>query len=185
MLVICYLRDHSPPPADRGAGTFRPGCDSVIWPLTTPHSSIHLQLACAAKRGFALINPASSGDDKPTVTYLAQPLPEEQLRYTRFNDGACDAKGRFFAGTLLSSAPNHEFGGSLYRYDPGTDVCELIDDDNITVSLPFLYQSLPHCTRRTPMDWVGALITRRCTRLRNHLANISRLCLPGTSRVHL
>jgi hypothetical protein len=160
-------------------------CDPEDWPLTTHHPSIHSQLACAAKRGFALINPASSEGDKPTITYLAQPLPGERFQYTRFNDGACDAKGRFLAGTLLSPTPDHEFGGSLYRYDPGTGVCELIDDDNLTVSLSNLHLSLPHCICRTPMDWGGALTTRPCTWPRNVAHQHLTPQLPGTSQVLL
>ena len=146
---------------------------------------IRSQLACAARRGFALINPTSPDHDKPTITYLAQPLSGERLKYTRFNDGACDAKGRFLAGTLLSPTPDHEFGGSLYRYDPGTGVCEIIDDDDLTVSLLCRYPGPPHCTRRTPMDWGGVQITRRCTLPQNlpyqHLTPLP----PGTSQVHL
>ena len=36
---------------------------------------------------------------------------------TRFNDGRCDAKGRFMAGTMY--APKDAFKGALYQFDQG------------------------------------------------------------------
>lgn len=62
------------------------------------------------RRGFALFNPAT--DDEPR--YLHQPEPERAAN--RFNDGKCDAQGRFWAGSMdfACEAPT----GALYRYDP-------------------------------------------------------------------
>lgn len=68
------------------------------------------------------------------LTHLAQPLSETQRLYTRFNDGACDAKGRFLAGTLRSTSSEIEFGGTLYRYDPSDGTCIVLDDEDITDS---------------------------------------------------
>jgi D-xylonolactonase len=76
-------------------------------------------LLITLRRGFALFDPALP-DTAPT--YLHQPEPE--LTGNRFNDGKCDARGRFWAGTMDAAceAPT----GSLYRYqlhekDPGGD----------------------------------------------------------------
>lgn len=47
------------------------------------------QLACAAKRGFGLLEPR----EKPqTIRYLKATFDEAELQYIRFNDGACDPK---------------------------------------------------------------------------------------------
>ncbi|PPQ88653.1 hypothetical protein CVT25_010229 [Psilocybe cyanescens] len=74
-------------------------------------------LACAAAQGFALLK----GDSK--ISYLYKPLSSEYTPFTRFNDGGCDSKGRFFAGTLY----NKEEGipGQLYKYDPATSSCKI------------------------------------------------------------
>jgi D-xylonolactonase len=67
-------------------------------------------LILTLRRGFALFDPAAGGEPR----YLHQPEPA--LPGNRFNDGKCDAQGRFWAGTM-------DFGceaptGALYRYDP-------------------------------------------------------------------
>ena len=52
----------------------------------TPDVNINThQLACAAKRGFGLL------ENPPKITYISQPFTEFQ-KYKRFNDGACDPK---------------------------------------------------------------------------------------------
>lgn len=65
------------------------------------------------------------------ISYLSKPIAQEDLPYTRFNDGGCDRKGRFFAGTIF----NEEMGipGKLYRYDPATESCEVVDEGPFTV----------------------------------------------------
>lgn len=67
-------------------------------------------LVVTLRRGFALFDPALGGQPH----YWHQPEPE--LPGNRFNDGKCDARGRFWAGTMdfACAAPT----GALYRYDP-------------------------------------------------------------------
>ncbi|MEP6770303.1 MAG: SMP-30/gluconolactonase/LRE family protein [Polaromonas sp.] len=67
-------------------------------------------LIVTLRRGFALFDPASGGEPR----YMHQ--PEAELPGNRFNDGKCDAQGRFWAGTMDFDcvAPT----GALYRYDP-------------------------------------------------------------------
>jgi sugar lactone lactonase YvrE len=89
-----------------------------------------VQLACVTGSGFALIEQDS--DSRPKLTYLAQPLSERESRTTRFNDGACDGKGRFLAATLESKHEGNEFGGILYQYDPSDGSCKVLDDQDIT-----------------------------------------------------
>lgn len=86
-----------------------------------------VQLACATKRGFAVIEYDNGG--QPKLNYLARPLKDNPRREQaqRFNDGACDVKGRFFAGTLVSHDP--PFNGQLWCYDPVIGEAKLVDDD--------------------------------------------------------
>jgi xylono-1,5-lactonase len=67
-------------------------------------------LVLTLRQGFALFDPASGEPPR----YLCKPEPE--LPCNRFNDGKCDAQGRFWAGTMdfACEAPT----GSLYRFDP-------------------------------------------------------------------
>ncbi|KAL1683850.1 hypothetical protein EV122DRAFT_286105 [Schizophyllum commune] len=95
-------------------------------------------LACTTQRGFALIHPASDlQSNRPQLEYLAEPLPPALLPYTRFNDGACDSRGRYFAGSVFNKA-REEVVGKLYRYDParkGTDeACVVVDEGPFTDS---------------------------------------------------
>jgi len=66
-------------------------------------------LLMAMKRGFAFVDPD---------TGLAVPLydPEADKPGNRFNDGKCDSRGRFWAGTMDDAEV--EKTGSLYRFDP-------------------------------------------------------------------
>ena len=66
----------------------------------------------AMKPGFAFVDAAGK------VEIIAR--PEASMPSNRFNDGACDACGRFWAGTMddEEKAPS----GHLYRLDPGGSV---------------------------------------------------------------
>jgi xylono-1,5-lactonase len=66
-------------------------------------------LIITLRRGFALFDPATGTEPR----YLHQPEPA--LPGNRFNDGKCDAQGRFWGGTMdfACEAPT----GSLYRFD--------------------------------------------------------------------
>ena len=68
-------------------------------------------LVVTLRRGLALFDPAS-----PTVAprYLHQPEPERTAN--RFNDGKCDAAGRFWGGTMDFACESPT--GALYRFDP-------------------------------------------------------------------
>ncbi|KAJ3788014.1 regucalcin [Lentinula aff. detonsa] len=100
-------------------------------PYDVPITSIVLRrdapgLAGTTAEGFALLNLDGS------VEYLARPLPEEHVSFTRFNDGGCDAKGRYIAGTVYS--PGHGIPGKLYMYDPENQLCTTIDEGPFTDS---------------------------------------------------
>ncbi|KAJ3879062.1 hypothetical protein F5051DRAFT_214467 [Lentinula edodes] len=110
--------------------------NTVDFTLTTdlynvPITSIVLRrdspgLAATTARGFALLNPDGS------IEYLAQPLPEEHVPFTRFNDGTCDVRGRYIAGTVYS--PEHGIPGKLYMYDPDNQICTTVDEGPFTDS---------------------------------------------------
>ena len=86
-----------------------------------------MQLACAAAQGFALL------EENSTLTYLSKPLPSQDIPFIRFNDGGCDSKGRFFAGTIYNK--DKGISGKLYRYDPSKGSCEIVDKGPFTVCL--------------------------------------------------
>ena len=68
-------------------------------------------LLVTLRRGFAFFDPAKP---ERAPGYLHQPEPS--LPGNRFNDGKCDARGRFWGGTMdfACEAPT----GALYRFDP-------------------------------------------------------------------
>ncbi len=63
-------------------------------------------LVLATEQGFGFFDPASR-----TLTAIGD--PEQDKPETRFNDGAVDRRGRFWAGTL-----GDPFNNNLYRLDP-------------------------------------------------------------------
>ncbi|TFK77017.1 regucalcin [Pluteus cervinus] len=83
-------------------------------------------LACAAAQGFGILGGDSS------LSYLNKPLSPADAPHTRFNDGACDSQGRFFAGTVFSE--QHGVTGKLYCYDPALGTCEVVDPGPFTDS---------------------------------------------------
>jgi L-arabinonolactonase len=66
----------------------------------------------ALRTGFALL-------DLETEKLTPLLNPEADRPYTRFNDGKCDRRGRFWAGTMDEEAPNTR--AALYRLDPAGD----------------------------------------------------------------
>ena len=83
-------------------------------------------LVLALRRGIAFFDPATG-----ELTRGLEPEPERTGN--RFNDGKCDAQGRFWAGTM-------DFGtthptGALYRFDPdGT--CDRLEDGYVVTNGP-------------------------------------------------
>ncbi|GFZ47422.1 hypothetical protein JCM24511_05166 [Saitozyma sp. JCM 24511] len=71
-----------------------------------------------------------------TTKTLSKPLPEEFVAdgTTRFNDGGCDPKGRFFAGSMaLPELQDGKKRGVMWRIDPDgkqTPVMDNIDTSN-------------------------------------------------------
>jgi sugar lactone lactonase YvrE len=79
-------------------------------------------LVLAQRVGFASLELDSVG-----LTPLAS--PSEELSTNRFNDGKCDPRGRFLAGTMDMGETDPT--GSLYSFD-GTSITKLLS--NVTIS---------------------------------------------------
>jgi sugar lactone lactonase YvrE len=74
-------------------------------------------LALALRDGFALIDP---GRGEPR---LVAPV-EQERSWARMNGGACDARGRFWAGTM--SLRGDTRNAALYRLDPDLTVTRVL-----------------------------------------------------------
>ena len=88
--------------------------DTVVITLDRQVGAVGLRdaggLVLAVREGFATWEPG-----QPDVTVVASPLGSNSL--CRMNDGACDAAGRFWAGSMaLQDGVLGE--GSLYRLEP-------------------------------------------------------------------
>ena len=75
-------------------------------------------LVLAVREGFATWRPGQAG-----VDVVARPLGSNSL--CRMNDGACDAAGRFWAGSMALQEDVLR-AGSLYRLDPDGSIVEVL-----------------------------------------------------------
>jgi sugar lactone lactonase YvrE len=75
-------------------------------------------LVLALRDGFALTD---AGDDRPPR--VVAPV-EAHRPYTRMNDGACDSRGRFWAGTMALAGDTR--AAALYRLDPDLSVARVL-----------------------------------------------------------
>lgn len=80
-------------------------------------------LTVAAEHGFYTIHP-----DKEQWTPIAD--PEQHLPENRFNDGKCDAKGRFWAGTMHNGGKENE--GALYCLHTDFSVRKVLEPVSIS-----------------------------------------------------
>lgn len=109
----------------------RPGSGEVrVWNLPERIGSFALRegggLVCAFESGFAFFDPESE-----RIDWIAR--PEAHLPGNRFNDGKCDRKGRFWAGTMDDSLSAHT--AALYRLDPDLSVHKMDSGVGISNSL--------------------------------------------------
>lgn len=103
-ILGCRLHRFDPVSGVQASWTFAEEISALAERVQAPGLIVTL------RRGFALFDPATGGAPR----YLHQPEPG--LATNRFNDGKCDAQGRFWGGTMdfACEAPS----GALYRYDP-------------------------------------------------------------------
>ena len=83
-------------------------------------------LVCALASGFAFFDPVSG-----RIDWIDK--PEAGIARNRFNDGKCDRKGRFWAGTMDDRLEEHT--GALYRLDTDLTVHRLVGSIGISNSL--------------------------------------------------
>ena len=98
------------------------GRDTVVITLDRQVGAVGLRetggLVLAVREGFATWEPG-----QPDVTVLASPLGSNSL--CRMNDGACDAAGRFWAGSM--ALQEDVLGaGALYRLEPDGTAVEVV-----------------------------------------------------------
>jgi sugar lactone lactonase YvrE len=96
---------------------YRPeGGETRSWSLPEPVGALALRrrggLILALQSGFAFFDP-----DSGELQRLFDPEPGSPQN--RLNDGKCDARGRFWAGTMHD--PEQDPTGHLYRLDPDLD----------------------------------------------------------------
>lgn len=94
------------------------------------------QLLICAKHGFYFLNPETE-----ELTAIVD--PESDLHENRFNDGKCDVKGRFWAGSMSTSTEDSFEKGSLYRLQPDLSIQAMVP--NVTCSNGIAW-SLDHTT---------------------------------------
>jgi sugar lactone lactonase YvrE len=89
------------------------GGETRRWPLPEPVGALALRsrggLLLALRSGFAFFDP-----DTGMLQRLFDPEPENPDN--RLNDGKCDVRGRFWAGSMHD--PEQDPSGHLYRLDP-------------------------------------------------------------------
>lgn len=83
-------------------------------------------MVLALRSGFAYFD-LEGGDVTPIND------PEADKPFTRFNDGKCDRRGRFWAGTMDEDGPNTR--GALYRLDPNGEYQQIKSDVGISNGL--------------------------------------------------
>lgn len=81
-------------------------------------------LVCAVREGFGLLS------DRGELSMLASPLKD--LPYLQMNDGAVDAVGRFWAGSMSPDLDNHPEAGALYSLDPHGTVTETVSGVSVS-----------------------------------------------------
>ena len=81
-------------------------------------------LVIAGASGFRFLD-TKTGEIEPWID------PESGLPGTRFNDGKCDPKGRFWAGSMDLGKPRQPIG-ALYRLDTDHSVDKLFDEVSVS-----------------------------------------------------
>lgn len=111
----------------------------------------------ATDRGFSFFDPAEN-----TLTAIGD--PEAHKPETRFNDGAVDRAGRFWAGTLGDAKNNNLYrlnpDGTIHRVETGIDISNGIgwSPDNRTM---YYVDSMPGLIYAYDFDLASGDITHR------------------------
>lgn len=120
-------------------------------------------LVMATKNGFALWD-----EQHKELKFIAQPYGDDPGM--RFNDGAVDARGRFWAGSMRNDEPSES--GTLYRLDPDGSLHEMITKVGVPNGIGWspdntiMYFTDSHPSQRTIFAYdydieTGAIANRR------------------------
>ncbi len=112
-------------------------------PSRLPCSAKNGGLVLAAKSGFWLFDPE-------TGLRTAILDPEEHMPENRFNDGATDMQGRFWAGTMKDGSASEQVG-AFYRLDPDLSVTKWRDGFFTTNGMAFFLQMVAKCIAQIVM----------------------------------
>lgn len=93
---------------------------------------VHGGLVMATKEGFAFWHWQTQAGTQSHLEFIANANPEVSKPHNRFNDGAVDCQGRFWAGTMCEGYEDCEGAGSLYRLDP--DLSVSVMETGLTIS---------------------------------------------------
>ena len=100
---------------------------SRSWAMSAPVGCLALRsgggIITAGAFGFAFLDPETGAVEK-----LHDPEPDQPD--SRLNDGRCDRRGRFWAGSMIETFDRA--GGALYRFDPNRSCHRMVE--GLTVS---------------------------------------------------
>ncbi|MFY4775363.1 SMP-30/gluconolactonase/LRE family protein [Metabacillus sp. RGM 3146] len=105
------------------------------------------EVALAMENGFHLLNL-----DTEELTFLKD--PEEHIKENRFNDGKCDAMGRFWAGTMDKDGEGNT--GSLYCLDHNLKIRKIETNLGISNGLAWNKENTTFYFIDTPTQSVAA-----------------------------
>lgn len=105
------------------------------------------EVVLALENGFHLLNL-----DTEELTFLKD--PEEDMPENRFNDGKCDAMGRFWAGTMDKDGESN--AGSLYCLDRNLEIRTIESDLGISNGLAWNKENTVFYFIDTPTQSVAA-----------------------------
>ncbi|PLS18505.1 SMP-30/gluconolaconase/LRE domain protein [Bacillus sp. M6-12] len=104
-------------------------------------------LAVALENGFHIL-------DLPSGTLTPIVDPEDNLPENRFNDGKCDAAGRFWAGTM--AADGNGASGALYCLDTDMNVKQVLNELGISNGIAWDKQNQTMYFIDTPTNQIAA-----------------------------
>lgn len=104
-------------------------------------------LLVAFRRGIALF-------DREGVQEASSPLPTEVVARERFNDGACDSRGRFWTGTMDKTLQAST--GGLYRVDGDLSLHRMTEGIGVSNGITWSPDDtrLYHCDSTPPCVYV-------------------------------
>ncbi len=105
-----------------------------FWAMPEPIGSFALRrnggMIVALKSGFYRFNPTTG-----ELSVVVQ--PERDLPTNRLNDGRCDRRGRFWAGSMADPPFPDRTTGTLYRLDPDGRCTAMLPGLHVTNGLAF------------------------------------------------